>query len=670
MIAIPRISLLWLLVAQVLVVLPHLLHLPLWVVPLWLGCAGWRIQIFRMRAGYPSSWVKGSLLVLVCIGVFFSHGSLLGLSAGTVLLIAAFLLKLLEMRTRRDALVLIYLGFFAITIGFLFNDSMLMALYCVLPVIGLLAALIGLQQSAFAARPWPTLRLATGLLLQAAPLMVLLFLFFPRLGPIWSMPLPSNKAQVGLSDSMSPGDIAQLSLSPELVFRASFDGPLPDRRDLYWRALTLEHFDGRRWSQSSLAQLAGVPAWDKRGSALRYSIVMQPSSRPWLYSLDVAETQLDQTRQMSDFRLERRRPVETSLFYQVTSWPEVLREPDASIRLSRRGLQLPIQGNPRSRQLAAELKAQHPQAEALVAALLQHFNREPFVYTLKPPRLGDDSIDEFLFVTRRGFCEHYAGAMTFVLRAAGIPARVVTGYQGGEVANAGKYVQVRQFDAHAWVEYWRPQQGWTTIDPTFQVAPQRIEQGLEQALVDEESFLQDSPFAALRYRKLGWLNNLQKHWDDINYGWDRWVLGYQFDQQSGLMQRWFGQRDSRLLAAMMVGGCALLLGLVALFLFRPWARPKDMQQRLFLRFERLLAQQGVWRSPGEGPRAFAARAVLRLPSQAAAINAFAQAFEAQRYAGSTGSVAELRHLLKRLRTALPWRLMRPGQDVRGETPPG
>lgn len=655
---IPRVSLSWLLVAQALVIIPHLGHLPPWIIGLWLACAAWRIQIFRMRARYPNAWLKAALLLGAAAGVWLSRGSLVGLDAGVVLLIAAFVLKLLEMRTRRDALVLIFLGFFAVVTAYLFDDSMLAALFSLLPVTALLAALIGLQQSALATRPWPTLRLAAGLLLQALPLMLLLFVFFPRLGPLWSLPVPNDKGVSGLSDSMAPADIAELSRSAALAFRASFAGELPPRSQLYWRALTFERFDGRRWSQSRAAQLPQTPAWDKRGAPLHYSIVMQPSAQPWLFALDVAETTLERTRQMHDFRLQRQQPVERSLLYQVTSWPQALRQPTASATDLRPALQLPEQGDPRSRAWAAELKRQYPQDEQLVQALLGHFNLQPYAYTLRPPRLGPDSIDEFLFDTRKGFCAHYAGAMTFVLRAAGIPARVVAGYQGGEYNPSGNYLQVRQFDAHAWVEYWQPGSGWRSVDPTFQVAPERIEQGLEQAVAEEQSFLEGSPFSPLRYRQLAWFNQLRLGWDNLNYGWQRWVLGYQGAQQLQLLQRWFGRLDGQLLALSLVGGGGLLLGLLALWLFKPWQRERDAQLRLFSRFEQLLARHAVRRQPGEGPRAYAERAAQCLPQQAQAIRAFAAAFEAQRYAGQAASLALLRQHLALLRRALPWRFTR------------
>jgi transglutaminase-like putative cysteine protease len=654
-ISIPRVSLSWLLVAQVLVIIPHLAHLPLWIIALWLGCAGWRIQIFRMRARYPNAWAKAGLMLGAAVGVFVSRGSLVGLDAGVVLLIAAFILKMLEMHTRRDALVLIFLGFFAVVTAYLFDDSIQLALFSLLPVTTLLAALIGLQQSGLAMRPWPTARLAAGLLVQALPLMLLLFVCFPRLGPLWSLPAPHSKGVTGLSDSMAPADIAELSRSAALAFRASFEGAVPPRDQLYWRALTLERFDGRRWSQASAAQLPLAPAWEKRGEPLRYSIVMQPSSQRWLFGLDVAETTLDQARQMNDFRLQRQQPVERSLLYQVTSWPQALREPAGTATGLRRALQLPATGDPRSRVWAAELKRRYPQPEELVQALLGHFNREPYGYTLRPPQVGVNSIDDFLFETRNGFCAHYAGAMTFVLRAAGIPARVVAGYQGGEYNPSGNYLQVRQFDAHAWVEYWQAGRGWVSVDPTFQVAPERIEQGLEEALADEQSFLESSPFSPLRYRQLGWLNQLRLSWDSLNYGWQRWVLGYQGAQQLETLQRWFGRIDARWIALSLVGGGGLLLSLLALWLFKPWQRERDLQRRLFQRFEQLLARHAVRRAPGEGARAYAERAMQALPEQAQAIRAFAAAYEAQQYAGGDASVVDLRMHLRALRRALPWR---------------
>jgi len=494
--------------------------------------------------------------------------------------------------------------------------------------------------------------LAVKLLMQAVPLMLLLFLFFPRLDPLWSLPQPSNKALTGLSDSMAPGDIAELSKSASLVFRASFEGATPPRNQQYWRGLTLEQFDGRRWSQSSRAQVPDAPDWHQEGEKLSYSIVMEPTGKPWLMTLDVGDVELSGVRQMSDFRWQRRRPIEQSMLYNVNSWPDAVRETALNEGGRMQNLQLPAKGNPETREFAADLHRRYGKPDALVDALLSYFTEQPFHYTLKPPALGPNSIDDFLFGSRAGFCAHYAGAMTYVLRAAGIPARVVAGYQGGELNPDGNYISVRQFDAHAWVEYWQAGVGWRSVDPTAAVAPARIEQGLEQALAADEDFLADSPMSALRYRHLAWLNSIRLSWDNLNYGWQRWVLGYQGQQQLQVLGRWF----SGFQAPAFVGGAVVILGLIALWLFKPWRRESDSQLRLFNAFERLLARHGLRRQQGEGAQAFAARAARRFPMHADAIEGFAREFEAQRYAGVSGSVAQLRRRLKHLRRRLPWRL--------------
>lgn len=651
---IPRISLLWLLVAQVLVILPHLAHLPVWISGLWLVCATWRIQVFRQRTSYPGGLTKAFMLVAAAVGVYASRGSLMGLDAGVALLVSTFLLKLVELKTRRDALVLVFLGFFVVVTSYLFDDGLPAALYSLLPITALLAALIGLQQSGLGERPWPTLRLAGSLLLQATPLMLVLFVLFPRVGPLWSVPMPGPGGSRGLAESMTPGDIAELGQSSALAFRASFDGAIPPRRELYWRALTFEQFDGRRWSQLPEPP-RGRPDWQAEGPAISYSIVMQASGQPWLFALDTATTGLEQTRQMGDFRLQRRQPVEQSLLYSVKSWPQARREVQGSPRLGV-ALQLPAVGNPRARQWAAELKARHPaDPQALVDELLGHFAREDYFYTLKPPLAGEHTVDHFLFDSRRGFCAHYAGAMTFVLRAAGIPARVVAGYQGGEVNPAGNYVLVHQFDAHAWVEYWLPGRGWLTVDPTFQVAPTRIEQGLEQALPAEDAFLADAPLSPLRYRHVEWINDLRLSWDSLNYAWQRKVLGYQGVEQLRLLEDWFGKADPTRIGLLLLACAATLLGVLALALFQPWKREHDPLLRQYRRFERLLARHGICRQAGEGPLAFAERAAQALPAQAAVIRAFAQRFAQQRYAEAAADPAALRRLLARLRRQLPWR---------------
>ncbi|MBB3104421.1 transglutaminase TgpA family protein [Azomonas macrocytogenes] len=650
---IPRNSLFWLLIVQFLVILPHLQYLPPWIIVLWLGCTWWRLRIFRMCAAYPNGWVKALLMLSTGLAIYVSHGTLIGLDAGAVLLMTAFILKTLEMRNRRDALIVIFLGFFAVVTGYLFDSGVLAAVYSLLPITALLAGMIGLYQNDSAGYRAP-LRLAGSLLLQALPLMLVLFVFFPRLAPLWGMPQPAEQAVSGLAESMSPGEMVELSQSSELAFRVTFDGQLPAHENLYWRAITFERFDGQRWARSSNSYLAQEPKWEPQGEPLSYNIIIQPNGRSWLFSLDVPKIQADDARMMADFHLERRRPVDRALMYRTVSWPDSRREPSATSASLAASLQLPRQGNPRTRIWAEELRRSEPDPERLVQVLLRHFNQQPYVYTLKPLPVGENIVDDFLFQTRSGFCIHYAGAMTFILRAAGIPARVVGGYQGGELNPAGNYLSIHQFDAHAWVEYWLPERGWISIDPTFQVAPERIRTGLQQAMVQEQSFLEGDPLALHRYSGINWLNELRMAWDNVNYGWQRWVLNYQGDEQKQILQKWLGSFELRWdwLGIGLVLVLAVLSGSLALLLFKPWRSTPDLVQRLFLRYEKLLAGQGIVRQKHEGARAFAERAAQVLPDQAQAIRQFTGIYECTRYSGEPASPREMQQAFKALRDAL------------------
>lgn len=646
---IPRISLIWLLVAQALVIIPHLSHVPLWLVGLWLLCAGWRIQVFRMRLQFPRAWLKAALMVGSGFAVYLSRGSLVGLDAGVALLITAFILKLVEVSSRRDALVLIFLGFFTVVTSYLFADSILAALYSLLPVIALLSALLGLQQSRIATRPLATFKLASSLLAQAIPLMVLLFVLFPRLEPLWSLPQPSSKGITGLSSSMSPGDLTELGQSSELAFRARFEGAIPAQSQLYWRALTLPHFDGRSWSVSQQVEQQSVE-WQAAGEPLNYSIIMQPSTQPWLFSLDVGSSEQAEIRLMNDFRLQRRTPVNRAYQYQVSSWTDALRQPYMSAQQQQQFLQLPRRGNQQTRDWAGELREQYADDDALVAALLRHFNQQPYYYTLQPPLLGQDSVDEFLFSSQRGFCAHYAGAMVFALRAAGIPSRVVAGYQGGEINQGGQFVQVRQFDAHAWVEYWQPGQGWRTVDPTFQVAPERIELGLQEALREEADLFQGDLLSPLRYQHIGWVNQLRMSWERLNHSWQTQILGYQRDQQHAWLKQWFGEVNWQTLGLVLVFGVILIVAMSVLWLFKPWQRETDPAQRVLSDFQRALQRRGVNREPGEGLRDFATRSEQLLSAeQQQAVVAFIEQYEQQLYAEQPFDLNALRAALLKVR---------------------
>lgn len=665
---IPRNALVWLLTAQVVALMPHLPRLPLWVAAVWLVCAGWRIQIQRMRWGYPGILVQTLALAGVVAGVWAAQGSLIGLDSAVMLLLLLFMLKLLEMRKPRDALVVIYLGFFIVATAFLFDQGIPLALFQCFSLLILVAALVGLQQTPGRSDPARAMRTAAVLLLQALPLMLVLFMVFPRLGPLWAVNAPGSQARTGLAESMSPADVADLARSGELAFRASFEGAPPPQPLLYWRAMTLARFDGRNWSRLPLSAGQAHGNWQPGGEPVRYQVIVPPSHQPWVFSLRGAQTVDERLVLNRDFLLQARRPISQTMAYSAASQLDSLLEPAGLEPLQRRlHLQLPEGFDPRARAFAAELRQQYPRDADLVQALLRHFNVEPFHYTLRPPTLGRHSTDEFLFDSRRGFCAHYAGAMTFVLRAAGIPSRVVAGYQGGELNPRGNYVLVHQFDAHAWVEAWLPGQGWVSFDPTFQVAPERIEDGLESALRGEGSFLEDARLAAVRYRNIGWVNNARLLWDDLNYQWQLRVIGYQSERQMDFFRRWLGTADWQRIGMISLGVLVLCMLPLAFWILRPDLRPGAPELKAWRRLNRRLARMQLQAGAGEGPRAWQQRLRQALPRQQAELDAFFDAWVGLTYAAVDDSsrAAELMRMqrsLKCLLKALPRR--RPPRPTR------
>lgn len=634
---IPRNSLAWLLTAQIVVLLPHLPRLPLWVAVLWLGCAVWRVQIQRMRWRYPGIVLKILALALVTGGVYASQGTFLGLDSAVMLLLMLFMLKLLEMRSPRDALVVIYLGFFIVATAFLFDQGILLAVYQCFSMLVLVAALVGLQQTPGRNDPAKAFRTGAVLLLQAVPLMLLLFFVFPRMGPLWAVNAPGQQATIGLAESMAPGDIADLARSGELAFRVSFDGQIPRHDQQYWRAMTLTQFDGRRWSHSTLASAGEPGAWQVQGEPLAYRVVTRASNQPWLFSLRGATSTDNGVSLTKDFMLQANRPVDKTMAYSVTSWPRSLLHPQDLDPLQRRvNLNLPADSDPRTREWAKQLRHTYPDDAELINAVLRRFNREPYHYTLRPDTLGRHTNDEFLFDTLRGFCAHYAGAMVFVLRAAGIPARVIAGYQGGEVNPRGNYVLVHQFDAHAWVEAWLPEQGWVSFDPTFQVSPERIEQGLEEAMRGEGSFLEDSLMSGARYRDIGWVNRARLGWDEVNYQWQLRVLGYESQRQMEFFQRWLGTAQWRKVGMVALAIAALIMLPLALWTLRPPKRSSDPRRRAWARLNQRLSKLGLNAHAGEGPRDWQARLIKRLPQQTKQINDFFNDYVQLTYAVAEG----------------------------------
>lgn len=638
----------WLLAGIALVLAPHALHLPLWLTLAAAVMLGWRWLAAHGSLALPAKWPLVLLAAASAAGILLQYRTLVGRDAGVALLTLMLALKLLEVRSQRDAMLTVFLGYFVVITNFFYSQSIPLAVYLMLVVLLLTFTLIAINHPPSAAQWRRPLRLAAVLVAQAAPLMLLLFVLFPRVaGPLWGLPSDAFAGTTGLSDTMAPGSISRLVQSDAVAFRAEFLGDHesapPPAAVRYWRGPVLEHFDGRAWTPASRPER--VPEIEVEGPPVRYAVTVEPQDKNWIFALEMpdplalpAETRLTPTLQ-----LLARQPLQRRTRYTLVSFPRHRVGRDADPAALRRALQLPAAGNPETRALARRLRAEAANDTDLVNRVLRLFHEQNFVYTLTPPLWGRDGIDEFLFATRRGFCEHYAGAFTFLMRAAGIPARVVTGYQGGEFNRVGNYLIVRQSDAHAWSEVWLAGQGWVRVDPTAAVAANRIEQGIASALPAGE------PLPFLVRTDAAWLKQLRLRWDALNNQWNQWVLGYNQERQISLFAKLgFGIVSWRELAWGLLIGIGLLLGIVAALTLRGGRRPRtDEAQTLYLKFCRRLAQAGFTRLPTEGPLDFARRVGAIHPEWKAAIDDITRRYVALRYGGH-GSRDGLRTLAARI----------------------
>lgn len=650
----------WQLAALLAVVLPQFDRLPSWLAAgVVLACV-WRLPIVEERIPAPGLWLRVVLLVAGLYAVFLSHRTLFGPEGGVSFLILCAALKLLESRNARDVFVLSILDFFILSTAFLFSQSLLLTVYVGLALVVVLSALL-VQQQRESVGVRRTLWRAGVLVGQAVPLMLVLFLFFPRLPPIWALNLTQGSGKTGMSDTMSPGDISTLSRSAELAFRVEFNGVPPPTRDMYWRGLVLSRFDGRVWTQSSLVtEYMGMmdwgtwrPAWsvaheDRTQSSVKYRVTLEATDKPWLFALALPRSMTPKVGLARDFRLLYRTPVYARTVYDVESFPGIPLDVEGLPPvIQQESLELPMSGNEQARAQASRWRNAIDSDVRLVRHVLEWFRKEPFHYTLDPPALGENRIDEFLFKTRRGFCEHYASSFVFLMRAAGIPARVVVGYQGGEKSPLGDYWQIRQLDAHAWAEVWLPGQGWVTVDPTSAVAPDRIEQGAQQ-MANDPAYWGDSGMSAVRYGNYRVFRELRQIADYVNYRWQKDVLGYDSDSQSSLMQRFLG--DGSLLKRLVVMVAILAVMAIGFLLWTLYSgrRHQHPLDKLYLRYCQRLARTGLVRAAGEGPHDFARRVAAERPAEASRAREVALLYASLRYRPEAADTEILTRRLRKL----------------------
>jgi len=637
-------SLPWTLFALTVALLPHLPYLPVWVSGAFVACAAWRWVIERRRGMLPATLVRAALALGCFLGVLATYDTISGVGPGSALLAVMASLKLLETRKRRDQFVLLFISIFLVMSSLLREQYLWSLPYLVAALVLIMAAWLRM-----AANPATGMRDSLAgsarLVAYAAPLALAMWFLFPRIAtPFWAVPVDTSSGVTGLSDSMSPGDISELSQSDEVAFRVHFESDVPAPRNRYWRALVLHRFNGRTWTgrEPSIGARAEQQI-EFSGEPLRYQVTLEPTRQHWVPALELpASWDLSRTFMDTTQGLSRVMPVDQRVAYEVVSYTEYRAETD--LRDFFRGWyrDLPADSNPRTAELAGRMRAAAGSDRAYIAAVLAQFREQAYYYTLQPPALGRNPVDEFLFETRRGFCEHYASAFTVMMRAAGIPARVVLGYQGGELNPLGNYLIVRQSDAHAWSEVWLPGAGWTRVDPTAAVAPERIDLGFT-----------DSLFGGLGAdwgggTPMRWLHQVKLSWDALNANWNEWVLGYGPDKQKSFMQ-WLGLKSPNwrnLVLVLIATVVAQIIGISALMMWRNRAPRPDEAARLYRRFVRAT---GLTPAIGETPGAFERRAAAETALDEAALARVTQSYLRARYGGDAAAIRELSDAVAALR---------------------
>ncbi len=605
-------SLPWTLAALAFSVLPHLPFLPIWATATFVFCCAWRWQIERKRWRLPPAWSRIVLAFVCFVSVYLSYdGAVSGVGPGSALLAVMAALKLLETKKRRDQFVLLFISIFLIMSSLLREQFLWSFPYLIVGVIFTMTAWLHMSESRRTSIGG-SLTSASRLAAYAAPLMIAMWIFFPRIAtPFWAVPIDTSAATSGLSDRMSPGDISSLSQSDKVAFRVNFDAEIPPPHKRYWRGYILHTFNGRTWtgSEPSIDRTAkSEVSYD--GASVSYQVTMEPTQQHSVFALDIPEEwDLRQTNMGPQHQLARVHPIDQRITYRVTSYPDSRLNVNLGSFWQERYTSLPEDSNQDTVVLATQMREAAGSDEVFINQVLQKFNTEEFYYTLEPPVLGADPVDKFLFDTQRGFCEHYASAFAVLMRAAGIPSRVVLGYQGGEINPMGRYMIVRQADAHAWNEVWLPKRGWYRIDPTAAVAPERIEEGRSSAMFDGigASWGLNAPSE--------FLYQLTLTWDVINTKWNEWVLAYGPDNQSQFME-WLGMEDPdwRKMMLTLVAILIALIGIISLLLvirYRP--PPKDDAARLYAKFTRVT---GVSPNVGETPSAYCKRVHETLRSHA------------------------------------------------------
>ena len=626
--------------------LPHFFNLSLAISLFFVSILLFRLVMRLLSYREHPRWMNYIFLLTGLVIVVSEYSGAIGKDFGVSLLVAMLSLKILEMKTYRDAYVLLFLTGFMLVTHFLYTQEMFIAFYVFALTFLMLYLFLWFNQLKEKTTFFHLLFTVGKLSLQAIPVMIILFMFFPRLdGPLWGFDQQTGLAVTGVSGTISPGSISQLSQSSATAFRVKFNDPddIPAPELRYWRGPVIIETDGVEWKAEE-KPLAAEIRYQSAGKPVSYQITTEASNQHWVFALDLPAIIPEETFVTKDYAVRAKEKIQKRTTYNFSSYPEYLANTTTPQQLDA-ALALPGTITSRMRTFVDTLQANHDSNEDYVQSVLNHFNSENFIYTLSPPPLRENPADEFLFETRKGFCEHYATSFVLLMRIAGIPARVVAGYQGGEWNTAGNHLIVRQSDAHAWSEIWLGDQGWVRIDPTTAVAPERVERS-----IDPEQFREGEP-VVFKISADGLFGTVFKQAvfmaDALDLNWHRWVVGFSRERQNYFLK----STGLDFLEGYKLGLSAIVLSALAIIVMVILFRGKitdhrDPAKKLWDKFIQKLVKKGVTCEPGDGPQTIARRAAKILTEQKNSINLISGIYIKIRYGKSPG--AEQLRTLKKL----------------------
>ena len=643
------------------VLLPQTPHLPLWCSSLAGAVLVWRGQLALQSRALPGRWWLLGLLALTIAATLFTHKTLLGREAGVTLLVVLLTLKTLELRARRDAFVVFFLGFFCMLSNFFHSQSLLTAASMLIGLLGLLTVLVNAHMPMGKPPLAQAARTAAWMALLGTPVMVVMFLLFPRLAPLWGMPSDANTARSGLSEKMQVGTIARLALDDSVAMRIKFEGSPPAQKDLYFRGPVLSDFDGREWRPAQpdfSSPYTLKPNLTVTGLPVNYEVTMEASNKPWLFLLEAASTSPTlvgyKAMMQPDLQWLVNRPVSELLRFKAQSYTAFSHGPVQSAVGLREFVDLPPGFNPRTVSEAANIRRDPQFANAsnqvLAELVMNRLRTGGYTYTLEPGLYGPNTADDFWYERKEGFCEHIASSFVILMRALNVPARVVTGYQGGEQNAVDGFWVVRQSDAHAWAEVWYEGRGWTRVDPTSAVAPGRT--GAAQRLTAPQGLIGQ----ALSTISPAFTPQFRAMWEAVNNGWNQWVLNYTQGKQLNLLKDiGFKSPGWEDLSYVLIGIVVFVSAVGAAWTL--WEQTQhDPWLRLLGKARKRLAKAGIQSSAASTPRQLAG--LLPAPSEPAsqALHDWLLQLEALRYAEAprTGQAHSAFKQLQRQFKTLSW----------------